>query len=200
MTVMDLVGLPLDTHYRFPMHRVPGGAVADCLAELSDAGFYRYTPAKDVEKAKRAPAESFEGYGYFFGYTNREATTDSEDIEEGGVIHFLDDVRHFPPCSEIISTFVQEEYQDRVDVVEFAKVHCRVWGWSEYAGNRLDARLLSLDRSVKMMNKLLQTYEYEDRLYYHHYHHFWIDDQVIMVTPSILRILVKYGAITPNSI
>jgi len=200
---MDLVGLPLDTQYRHRMHRVPGGAVADCLAELSDAGFYRYTPAEDLERAKRVPAESFEGYGYVnFEDANREAISDSEDIEEGGVIHFLEDVRHFPPCSEIIGTFVREESQERVevnefvDVVEFAEVHCRVWDWFEFRDNR-DAWLLSLDRSVKMMNKLLQTYEYEDRLYYQH---FGNDDQVILVTPLILRILVKYGAITPNSI
>ena len=194
---MDLVGWPLDTQYRHRMHRVSGGAVSECVAELSDAGFYRYTPAEDIERAKRVPAESFEGYGYLFEYTNREAISDSEDINEGGAIHFLEDVRHFPPCSEIISTFVREEYQDSVKVVEFAEAHCRVWDWSEFAENPHEAWLLALDRSVKMMNKLLQTYEYENRLYYHH---FGNDDQVILVTPAILKILVKYGAITPNTI
>jgi hypothetical protein len=197
MTVMDLVGWPLDTQYRHRKHRVPAGAVSECVAELSDAGFYRYTPAEDIEKAKRVPAESFEGYGYLFEYTNREAISDSEDINEGGVIHFLQDVRHFPPCSEIISTFVREEYQDRVDVVEFAEVHCRVWDWSEFVENRSLEWLLSLDRSIKMMNKLLETYEHEDRLYYHHTGN---DTQVMLVTPLILRVLVRHGAVTPNTI
>ena len=203
MTIIDLVGWPLDTQYRHRMHRVSGGTIVDCLAELSDAGFYRYTPAEDLERAKRASVGSQDGYGYVvFNYANREAISDSEDIEEEGVIHFLEDVRHFPPCSEIISTFVREESQECsdvnefVDVVEFADIHCRVWDWSEFRDNRY-AWLLSLDRSVKMMNRLLETYEYEDRLYYHHTGN---DSQVILVTPTILRILVRHGAITPNSL
>ena len=48
-----------------------------------------------------------------------------------------------------------------------------------------------------MMNNLLHTYEYEDRLYYYHTGN---DSQVILVTPLKLQVLVKYGAITPNTI
>ena len=47
-----------------------------------------------------------------------------------------------------------------------------------------------------MMNKLIQSYKYEDRLYYDHTGN---DNTVILVMPLILRILVKYGAITPNT-
>jgi len=85
-TILNFVGLPLDVEYRCRINRVPGGEVAQCVAELKQVGFYRYTLPENLEKALCDPLESLDDYGYvFFDYINRDTRMDTEDINEYGI-------------------------------------------------------------------------------------------------------------------
>ena len=195
MIVIDLVGSPLDGEYRCLTHRVSGNQIASCVNELVEAGFYQYTTNQGIARAMRASIESLDDYGYvFFDYTNREARMDTEDINECGILEFLNDVGHFSPCSNIRNRFVSEGYDGRINYVRFVGVECRVWDFSEFEDSKL-SWLLSGDRAIKMMNRLLEIEGHEDRLYYYHAGN---DSQAFLVTPSILEILTKYGAVTLN--
>lgn len=193
--ILSFVGRPPDLEYRCRMSRIPRAVASNCVLELAEANFYNFTPLEDMQRAKLKPLADNDGGGYLFRHTNRLATVDTEDVQESGVTYFLEDVSHIPPCSTVIRDFINESWQDQIDVVEFVGVRCEVWESSEFADNP-PAWLLAQDRAIKMMNELLSLYGYADRLYYQH---FGNDDQVILVTPKMLQVLVKYGAVAPNS-
>jgi len=194
--VISFIGRPPDLEYRCRMNRIAREMISECISELSGIGFYDFTPIEDRQRARLEPKANNDGGGYVFEYTNRLATVDTEDVQETGIGCFLEDVSHLPPCSTIISDFINESRQNQIDVVEFVGVRCEVWNTAEFADNP-PAWLLAQDRAIKMMNTLLSLHGYADRLYYQH---FGNDDQVILVTPTILSVLVKYGAVTANSI
>lgn len=193
--ILSFVGQPVDVQFRCRINRMPLEIVSDCILELSDIGFYDFTPVENMHKAKLEPLVNDSGGGYVFEHTNRLATVDTEYVQEKGVTYFLKDVGHFPPCSRVTSDFINESRQNQIDVVEFVGVRCKVWNTAEFADNP-PAWLLAQDRAIKMMNTLLSLHGYADRLYYQH---FGNDDQVILVTPTILSVLIKYGAVTANS-
>jgi hypothetical protein len=174
----------------------PPGRHEDLLAQLEALGFFRYTSPERLKPARHAILQ--DGWSGIFGEAGRLFAVDAEELAEGGVAAFLEEVRPFlesqgvavPPLVDHLTveyTLLAGEEQlpiwTRDDFNrDLGSEPGRIWGASSA-------------RTVQILNRWLQAAQSAERAYGVNGGN---DFFVLFLTPELFSLIERSSAASPQ--
>lgn len=156
-------------------------AFGDLIAKLDGQGFYRYTM---VLKKGHAKSEALK-YHYLYGEdTGRAYVSDAEDLAEGGIVKFLDDVRPFLEKQGAGQFHASEEIAPNRYVVTLDGQAYLIY---DEQGMQGDFWTLSSDQAINLLNLLLEKAKSHERAYALYGGN---DLQVVFLTPEMYKTII----------
>ena len=130
------------------------------LIELEALGFYKHTGQQLVEELKEKSIKT--GYLFWDG-TQRIYGSDAEDLAEGFIGEFFDEIAPFLIKEDV--TIENYEQSHTGDIYEIVVNHKKFMIWNDEIDNDLDPWELATNRTFSVVNLLLQEAESKERLY-----------------------------------
>ena len=130
------------------------------LIELEALGFYKHTGQQLVEELKEKSIKA--GY-LFWDETGRIYGTDAEDLAEGFIGEFFDEIAPFLIKEGV--TIETYEQSHTGDIYEIIVNHKKFIIWNEDIDDHLNPWELATNRTFSVVNLLLQEARSQERLY-----------------------------------
>lgn len=129
------------------------------INDLEKMGFYKYTEPKLIEENKQESIRT----GYPFGEeTGRQYSADSEDLSEGGVGEFLNEIKSFLDRQKVHFTINNEDFAEQYEIeVNNEKV---ILYTNEELENE-DYADLTTRRAFAIISELLEKAGSHERIY-----------------------------------
>jgi hypothetical protein len=170
----------------------PSARNEDLLAQLEALGFFRYTNPERLNPARHAVLQ--DGWSGIFGEGGRLFAVDAEDLAEGGVAAFLEEVKPFlqrlgvavPPLVDHITVeYTLLAGEDQLPIWtrddfnrDLDNEPGRIWG-------------VSSARTVQILNQWLQKADSAERAYGVNGGN---DFFVLFLTPELFSLIERYSA------
>jgi len=131
------------------------------MTKLEKLGFYRYAARERIPQLKAEAAKT--GYLYGGEHTRRDYLADSEDLAEGGVKHFLEEMQPFLEELGARIESIEEDFGEQSYSVEVNGLRHVIYTEDEFRDGNIWE--LATKRAFAILNDLLERAGSEERAY-----------------------------------
>ena len=162
--------------------------ITSLINDFERLGYYKYT---DEEKILRIKNESIKA-GYLFGWeeTYRDFHADGEDLAEGGVGQFFNELEPFLLKQGVQITQISEDFNELGYRIEVNGTLYTIYDQQELESE--DIWTLATNRAFGIINDLLTQAQSNERIYFLYEGN---DQRAIVLTPDMFELIQKTNLI-----
>jgi hypothetical protein len=157
--------------------------IAELLDELQSIGFYQYVDSSRISVVKAAAYES----GYLYGDTGRFFWADAEDLVEGGVGSFFQELQPFLEKQGVHLTIDAENFLDENYFIVINKEKYILYIQDEIQKEEFSE--IVTQRAFSIINKLLEKAGSKERLFALYG---WNDQVALFLTNEMYEKIIKF--------
>lgn len=158
------------------------------ITRLAKLGFYRYAARERVPQLKAEAAKT--GYLYGGEHTRRDYLADSEDLAEGGVKRFLEEMQPFLEELGVRIESIEEDFGEQSYTVQVNGLRHVIYTEDEFRDGNIWE--LATKRAFAILNDLLEKAGSEERAYQLYGGN---DLRLIFLTPAMYEAIQSTSAV-----